>query len=73
MPAAVVSVAVEQGQTVSKGETVVVLEAMKMQHTISAPTDGVVVELAVTPGAQIESGAVLAVIADEAREGETHD
>ena len=76
MPAAVVSVAVEQGQRVSKGDTVVVLEAMKMQHTISAPTDGAVVELAVTPGVQVESGAVLAVIANEANEanqGETDD
>ncbi|KRC65223.1 acetyl/propionyl-CoA carboxylase subuit alpha [Aeromicrobium sp. Root236] len=62
MPAAVMSVAVEDGQHVSKGDVVVVLEAMKMQHTITAPTDGVVSELSVTPGSQVESGAVLAVI-----------
>jgi propionyl-CoA carboxylase alpha chain len=65
MPAAVISVAVEDGQHVSKGDVVVVLEAMKMQHTITAPTDGVVSELSVTPGAQVESGAVLAVIQGE--------
>ena len=62
MPASVISVAVADGQHVTKGDVVVVLEAMKMQHTITAPTDGVVSELSVTPGAQVESGAVLAVI-----------
>ena len=65
MPAAVVSVAVESGQTVSKGDVVLVLEAMKMQHTITAPTDGVVSELDVSAGQQVEAGAVLAVIEGE--------
>jgi propionyl-CoA carboxylase alpha chain len=68
MPAAVISVAVTDGQHVVKGDVVVVLEAMKMQHTITAPTDGVVSELSVTPGTQVESGAVLAVIAHEGEE-----
>ena len=62
MPAAVVEVAVADGQDVRKGDVVVVLEAMKMQHTITAPTDGVVTQLSVTAGSQVESGAVLAVI-----------
>lgn len=62
MPAAVISVAVADGQHVTKGDVVIVLEAMKMQHTITAPTDGVVSGLSVTPGSQVESGAVLAVI-----------
>ena len=65
MPASVVGVAVEQGQQVTHGQTVLVLEAMKMQHTITAPADGVVAELAVTSGQQVESGAVLAVIEEE--------
>ncbi len=65
MPAAVVSVAVEAGQTVGKGDVVLVLEAMKMQHTITAPTDGVVSELDVSAGQQVEAGAVLAVIEGE--------
>jgi len=64
MPAAVISVAVEDGQQVSKGDVIVVLEAMKMQHTITAPTDGFVTDLAAVAGAQLESGAVLAVIVD---------
>ena len=73
MPASVISVAVENGQHVSKGDVVVVLEAMKMQHTIAAPNDGVVSELSVKAGTQVESGAVLAVIhADSANsEGES--
>ena len=65
MPAAVMSVAVTEGQEVKKGDIVVVLEAMKMQHTITAPYDGVVTELSATAGAQVESGAVLAVIEGE--------
>ncbi len=65
MPAAVVSVAVESGQTVNKGDVVLVLEAMKMQHTITAPSDGVVSELDVSAGQQVEAGAVLAVIEEE--------
>lgn len=62
MPAAVISVAVADGQQVAKGDVIVVLEAMKMQHTITAPTDGTVTQLAASVGAQVESGAVLAVI-----------
>jgi propionyl-CoA carboxylase alpha chain len=61
MPASVVSVAVEEGATVDAGSTVLVLEAMKMQHTISAPNDGVVSDL-VTAGAQVAAGDVLAVV-----------
>ena len=61
MPASVVSVAVEEGATVTTGTTVLVLEAMKMQHTISAPNDGVVSDL-VASGAQVAAGDVLAVV-----------
>ncbi|MGJ9411821.1 acetyl/propionyl/methylcrotonyl-CoA carboxylase subunit alpha [Aeromicrobium sp. CF4.19] len=72
MPATVATVGVEQGQAVTAGQTVVVLEAMKMQHTITAPIDGVVTDLAVAAGQQVESGAVLAVIEDPAEgEGES--
>jgi propionyl-CoA carboxylase alpha chain len=66
MPAAVVSVAVEAGQRVERGQTVLVLEAMKMQHTVAAPADGVVTEVHVAAGSQVESGAVLAVVEEEA-------
>ncbi len=70
MPAAVASVSTENGHRVSKGDVIVVLEAMKMQHTITAPSDGVVTELSVKAGDQVESGAVLALIQDTA-DGET--
>jgi propionyl-CoA carboxylase alpha chain len=61
MPASVVSVAVEDGAKVAAGSTVLVLEAMKMQHTITAPNDGVVSDL-VAVGAQVAAGDVLAVV-----------
>jgi propionyl-CoA carboxylase alpha chain len=65
MPASVVSVAVELGAEVRKGDPVVLLEAMKMQHTIAAPVHGVVTGLAVSPGEQVSAGAVLAVIEEK--------
>ncbi|WP_286930534.1 MULTISPECIES: acetyl/propionyl/methylcrotonyl-CoA carboxylase subunit alpha [Aeromicrobium] len=65
MPAAVTAVKVADGDRVAKGDPVVVLEAMKMQHTIAAPSDGVVSGLAVSVGQQVEAGAVLAVIEEE--------
>jgi biotin carboxyl carrier protein len=39
-----------------------VLEAMKMEHTVAAPVDGVVAEIAVAPGDQVDTGQVLAVV-----------
>ena len=64
MPGSVVKVAVEDGATVSAGDAVLVLEAMKMQHTISAPADGVVSDL-VAAGTQVAAGDVLAVVSTE--------
>jgi propionyl-CoA carboxylase alpha chain len=62
MPGSVISVHVATGDTVAAGQTVLVLEAMKMQHTVSAPHAGVVSEIDVTVGQQVEAGAVLAVV-----------
>ncbi|GAB3654111.1 biotin carboxylase N-terminal domain-containing protein [Nocardioides korecus] len=62
MPGSVVDLRVGQGEQVAAGQVVVVLEAMKMQHTIKAPIDGVVSELPVALGQQVASGDVLAVI-----------
>jgi len=62
MPGSVISVHVATGDTVTAGQTVLVLEAMKMQHTVSAPHDGVVTEIDVTVGQQVDSGAVMAVV-----------
>ncbi|MBP2478226.1 propionyl-CoA carboxylase alpha chain [Crossiella equi] len=62
MPGTVASVAAEAGQTVTAGQELLVLEAMKMQHPVRSPADGVLTELSVAAGAQVEAGAVLAVI-----------
>jgi propionyl-CoA carboxylase alpha chain len=62
MPGTVVRVGVEVGDKVVAGQGLVWLEAMKMEHTISAPADGVLVELSVAAGQQVEVGAVLAVV-----------
>jgi len=70
MPGTVVSVAVAQGQRVEAGQPVLVLEAMKMQHTVRAPGPGTVTEIDVKPGAQVASGEVLAVV-EQSLEEET--
>lgn len=64
MPGAVVRIEVIEGATVTAGTAVVVLEAMKMEHTVRAPADGLVATIAVAPGDQVESGQVLAVVQD---------
>ena len=65
MPGSVVRVLVAAGDTVSAGQTLVVLEAMKMEHAVHAPAAGVVSELRVQPGQQVDAGSVLAVVEDE--------
>ena len=62
MPGTVVRVDVAQDDPVSAGQPVLVLEAMKMQHTVVAPHDGVVAKIPVAVGEQVASGAVLAVV-----------
>jgi len=62
MPGTVIGVPLEAGATVTAGQTVLLLESMKMQQTISAPRDGVLSELAVTAGQQVSAGEVLAVV-----------
>ncbi len=59
MPGKVVSFAVKAGDKVKIGQTLAVLEAMKMEHTIAAPADGVVGELLYAPGDQVPEGAEL--------------
>jgi 3-methylcrotonyl-CoA carboxylase alpha subunit len=59
MPGKVVSFAVKAGDKVSKGQALAVMEAMKMEHTIAAPLDGVVQELLYAPGDQVTEGAEL--------------
>ncbi|WP_088952073.1 acetyl/propionyl/methylcrotonyl-CoA carboxylase subunit alpha [Micromonospora zamorensis] len=62
LPGAVTRVHVQVGQRVTAGEPLLTLEAMKLEHPVLAPTDGVVAELPVPAGGQVQTGAVLAVI-----------
>jgi pyruvate carboxylase subunit A/propionyl-CoA carboxylase alpha chain len=62
MPGAVTKVAAAVGDTVTAGQALIWLEAMKMEHTIAAPTDGILAELNVTAGQQVDVGAILARI-----------
>jgi len=59
MPGKVVSFAVKAGDRVKRGQALAVLDAMKMEHTIAAPADGVVGELLYSPGDQVGEGAAL--------------
>jgi 3-methylcrotonyl-CoA carboxylase alpha subunit len=63
MPGKVVSFAVKVGDKVKAGQTLAVMEAMKMEHTIAAPKDGEVKELLYAPGDQIAEGAELLKLA----------
>lgn len=65
MPGSVLRVEVAEGQHVTAGATVLVLEAMKMEHTVRAPADGIVASIQVAAGEQVDSGQVLAVVHDE--------
>jgi propionyl-CoA carboxylase alpha chain len=62
MPGAVVRIEVIEGAQVRAGTPIVVLEAMKMEHTIRAPADGVVSVISVNTGQQVDSGQVLAIV-----------
>jgi propionyl-CoA carboxylase alpha chain len=64
MPGTVVRVDVEVGATVSPGQVLVVLEAMKMEHAVRAQAAGTVVEVGVEGGQQVESGALLVVVGE---------
>jgi 3-methylcrotonyl-CoA carboxylase alpha subunit len=54
-----VQVLVKAGQRVEKGQALMIIEAMKMEHTIAAPADGVVKEVHFQAGQQVEEGARL--------------
>ena len=62
MPGSVVRVGAAAGDSVTSGQPLIWLEAMKMEHTISAPSDGVLAELNVRAGQQVEVGTILARI-----------
>jgi 3-methylcrotonyl-CoA carboxylase alpha subunit len=65
MPGRLISVEVRQGDKVAKGQKLLTLEAMKMEHSLAAPFDGIVAELEAAEGAQVTEGTLLARIEKE--------
>jgi acetyl/propionyl-CoA carboxylase alpha subunit len=65
MPGSVLRVGAAVGDKVTAGQPLIWMEAMKMEHTVTAPSDGVLAELNVEPGAQVDVGAVLARVDTE--------
>lgn len=64
MPGVIVSVPVAEGEAVTKGQTLVILESMKMENELKATRDGVVIGVKTSAGASVEKGAVLVIIGD---------
>jgi propionyl-CoA carboxylase alpha chain len=62
MPGVIIRVLAEAGQAVTAGQPLVVLEAMKMEHTVASAAAGVLAELPATVGEQVDAGQVLAVV-----------
>ncbi len=63
MPGKIVAVMTEKGRAVKKGEALLIMEAMKMEHTISAPHDGEIAEILYAVGDQVSEGAQLLAFA----------
>ncbi|MET8006493.1 acetyl/propionyl/methylcrotonyl-CoA carboxylase subunit alpha [Nonomuraea glycinis] len=65
MPGTVLVVKAQVGDRVGEGQPLLIVEAMKMEHTVTAPRDGLVTELPVQAGQQVDMDAVLAVVTSE--------
>jgi 3-methylcrotonyl-CoA carboxylase alpha subunit len=65
MPGRVTQRMVEPGTSVRRGQPLIVIEAMKMEHTVTAPADGIVEAVRFAPGDLVEEGAELIVLAPE--------
>lgn len=66
MPGLLKSVAVSDGQTVRKGETLFTLEAMKMENAIKTPVSGIIRNIAAIEGSALEKGAMLCTVEPQA-------
>ncbi|MBZ4665830.1 biotin/lipoyl-containing protein [Mahella sp.] len=62
MPGTILDVKVKEGDSVKKGDVLIILEAMKMENEIMAPQDGKVVSVAVSKGASVNSGDPMIVL-----------
>ncbi len=65
MPGLVLQVPLEAGSEVTDGQTIVVLEAMKMENDLTSPIAGTIKEVRVSPGQTVEQGQLLAIIEGE--------
>ncbi|MGA2567560.1 MAG: acetyl-CoA carboxylase biotin carboxyl carrier protein subunit, partial [Pseudolabrys sp.] len=65
----VLALLVEQGERVTRGQRLAIIEAMKMEHTLHAPIDGTVTEIAVAQDAQVAEGAKVMLIDPAGAEG----
>ena len=68
LPGRVAKIYVSDGQRVANGDRLAVIEAMKMEHVLHATSDGVIKEIAVREGEQVEEGAIIAVVAGQGDE-----
>jgi 3-methylcrotonyl-CoA carboxylase alpha subunit len=68
MPGRIIAVEIRSGDSVTKGQKLLTLEAMKMEHSLAAPFDGIVAELNAVEGAQVTEGTLLARIEKEGGE-----
>ena len=68
MPGKVLEVRVKEGDSVTKGQTLVILEAMKMEQSLTAPRDGIVESISAEAGEQVSEGQILVALAEETEE-----
>jgi propionyl-CoA carboxylase alpha chain len=70
MNGTVIALEAPEGERVGKGQTIIVIEAMKMEHRVTAPFDGVVEKLLTQPGAVVATGQVVAIVAKAVGDGD---
>jgi 3-methylcrotonyl-CoA carboxylase alpha subunit len=71
MPGVIARILVVRGASVLSGQTVAILEAMKMEHQLNSLADGVVAEILVSEGERVEEGAVILSLAAQGPESES--
>ncbi len=65
MPGLVISLPVSEGQEVKKGDTLIVVEAMKMENSLKAPRDGIIESINVKEGDQVDGSTALIILEEE--------
>jgi 3-methylcrotonyl-CoA carboxylase alpha subunit len=65
MPGKVIELRVTEGETVRAGQVLLIMEAMKMEHSVTAPQDGTVAQVTVVAGDQVDADALLIVVAND--------